>query len=65
MVDRDVTDLYREYGGPVRVVTPHRYAYKGAKWVDGVEFLTDPRRDFWEKRGYSDTADPWAEDRYG
>ncbi|PSQ58410.1 sulfite oxidase [Halobacteriales archaeon SW_7_71_33] len=61
----DSEPLPREHGGPVRVVTPHRYAYKGAKWVDGVELLTDPRRGFWEKRGYSDTADPWAEDRYG
>jgi DMSO/TMAO reductase YedYZ molybdopterin-dependent catalytic subunit len=56
--------LPREHGGPLRVVTPHRYAYKGAKWVDGVEFLTEPKRGFWEKRGYSQTADPWREDRY-
>jgi DMSO/TMAO reductase YedYZ molybdopterin-dependent catalytic subunit len=56
--------LPAEHGGPLRVVTPHRYAYKGAKWVDGVEFLTEPRRGYWEKRGYSRTADPWAEDRY-
>jgi DMSO/TMAO reductase YedYZ molybdopterin-dependent catalytic subunit len=56
--------LPREHGGPLRVVTPHRYAYKGAKWVDGVEFLTEPERGYWEKRGYSRTADPWREDRY-
>ncbi|WP_336037484.1 sulfite oxidase-like oxidoreductase [Halobacterium yunchengense] len=60
----DGDDLPREHGGPLRVVTPHRYAYKGAKWVDGVEFLTEPERGYWEKRGYSNTADPWAEDRY-
>jgi len=53
-----------DHGGPLRVVTPHRYAYKGAKWVDGVEFLTEPERGYWERRGYSQTADPWAEDRY-
>ncbi|WP_254862579.1 sulfite oxidase-like oxidoreductase [Halovivax gelatinilyticus] len=52
------------HGGPVRVVTPHKYAYKGAKWVDGVEFLTEPELGFWEKRGYSETADPWREERY-
>ncbi|MFW5937879.1 MAG: molybdopterin-dependent oxidoreductase, partial [Halanaeroarchaeum sp.] len=52
------------HGGPLRVVTPHKYAYKGAKWVTGVEFLTEPERGYWEKRGYSVTADPWAEDRY-
>ena len=56
--------LPREHGGPLRVVTPHRYAYKGAKWVTGVTFLTEPERGFWERRGYSNTADPWAEERY-
>jgi DMSO/TMAO reductase YedYZ molybdopterin-dependent catalytic subunit len=53
-----------EHGGPLRVVTPHKYAYKGAKWVDGVEFLTEPERGYWEKRGYSNTANPWNEERY-
>jgi len=62
--DYDGDDLPSEHGGPLRVVTPHKYAYKGAKWVDGVEFLTEPERGYWEKRGYSNTADPWAEDRY-
>jgi len=60
----DGEPLPADHGGPVRVVTPHRYAYKGAKWVDGVEFLTEPERGFWEKRGYSNTANPWAEERY-
>ena len=54
-----------DHGGPLRVVTPHKYAYKGAKWVNGVEFLTEPERGFWEKRGYSNTANPWNEERYG
>ena len=56
--------LEREHGGPVRLVTPHKYAYKGAKWVTGVEFSTEPVRGYWEKRGYSVTANPWTEDRY-
>ena len=60
----DGEPLPRDHGGPLRVVTPHRYAYKGAKWVCGVEFLTERRRGYWEKRGYSLTADPWAEERY-
>lgn len=60
----DGEQLDPDHGGPLRVVTPHRYAYKGAKWVDGVEFLTEPERGFWERRGYSQTANPWAEDRY-
>jgi len=62
--DHDGDDLPREHGGPLRVVTPHRYAYKGSKWVNGVEFLTDPERGYWEKRGYSNSADPWNEERY-
>ncbi|MFB6166454.1 MAG: sulfite oxidase-like oxidoreductase [Haloarculaceae archaeon] len=60
----DGEPLAADHGGPLRVVTPHRYAYKGAKWVDGVEFLTEPERGFWERRGYSVTANPWAEERY-
>ncbi|WP_123538220.1 sulfite oxidase-like oxidoreductase [Halosimplex salinum] len=60
----DGDPLPSDHGGPLRVVTPHKYAYKGAKWVDGVTFLTEPERGYWEKRGYSNTANPWAEDRY-
>ncbi|WP_254768007.1 sulfite oxidase-like oxidoreductase [Salinilacihabitans rarus] len=60
----DGEPLPREHGGPLRVVTPHRYAYKGAKWVDGVEFLTEPELGYWERRGYSETANPWREERY-
>ncbi|MEY7849887.1 sulfite oxidase-like oxidoreductase [Natrarchaeobius sp. A-rgal3] len=52
------------HGGPLRVVTPHKYAYKGAKWVDGIEFLTEAEPGYWEQRGYSRTANPWREERY-
>ncbi|MCU4753390.1 sulfite oxidase-like oxidoreductase [Halobacteria archaeon AArc-curdl1] len=62
--DFDGEPLEREHGGPLRVVTPHRYAYKGAKWVNGVEFLTEPELGYWERRGYSETANPWREERY-
>ena len=57
--------LPADHGGPLRVVTPHKYAYKGAKWVTGIEFLTDREPGYWEQRGYSSTADPWNEERYG
>lgn len=60
----DGEPLPADHGGPLRVVVPHRYAYKGAKWVSGVEFLTEPERGYWEKRGYSQTANPWNEERY-
>ena len=56
--------LPSDHGGPLRVVTPHKYAYKGAKWVTSVTFLTEPRRGYWEMRGYSNTANPWAQERY-
>jgi DMSO/TMAO reductase YedYZ molybdopterin-dependent catalytic subunit len=63
--DRDGEELAPEHGGPLRVVTPHKYAYKGTKWVEGVEFLTEPKRGYWEQRGYSASANPWNEERYG
>ena len=60
----DGEPLPDDHGGPVRVVTPHRYAYKGAKWVSGVEFLAEKELGYWEKRGYSESANPWNEERY-
>jgi DMSO/TMAO reductase YedYZ molybdopterin-dependent catalytic subunit len=60
----DGEPLPADHGGPLRVVTPHRYAYKGAKWLSGVEFLTEPEPGYWEQRGYSSTANPWNEERY-
>lgn len=60
----DGQPLPSAHGGPLRVVTPHRYAYKGAKWVTSVRFLPEPSRGYWERRGYSNTANPWNEERY-
>jgi DMSO/TMAO reductase YedYZ molybdopterin-dependent catalytic subunit len=57
--------LPREHGGPMRVFTPRRYAWKGAKWVNGLEFMTKDRPGFWEQNGYDTPADPWREERYG
>ena len=56
--------LPREHGGPVRMVTPQLYAWKGAKWIKRIEFMTENRLGYWEKRGYSNTAYPWRNDRY-
>lgn len=53
-----------EHGGPVRLLVPRKYAYKSAKWVRGFRLLCCEELGFWEKRGYSHTADPWTEDRY-
>lgn len=54
----------REHGGPARVIIPKLYAWKGAKFVNGITFLAEDKLGFWEVRGYSNTADPWTEDRY-
>ncbi len=56
--------LPAEHGGPLRAVTPHKYAYKGAKWLSGIEFTSEPKRGYWEQRGYSSSANPWKEERY-
>jgi DMSO/TMAO reductase YedYZ molybdopterin-dependent catalytic subunit len=56
--------ISREHGGPARVIIPKLYAWKGAKFVQGITFLAEDKLGFWEVRGYSNTADPWTEDRY-
>jgi DMSO/TMAO reductase YedYZ molybdopterin-dependent catalytic subunit len=56
--------LPREHGGPVRMITPKLYAWKGAKWISKITFLAEDHPGFWEVRGYSNTAEPWANDRY-
>jgi len=60
----DGTPLTEEHGGPVRLVVPHKYGWKSAKWVRLLDFRETHDLGFWEVRGYSDTADPWTEDRY-
>jgi len=56
--------LPREHGGPVRMITPKLYAWKGTKWLRKIEFLPRNQRGFWELRGYSNSAEPWFNDRY-
>lgn len=56
--------LTEEHGGPVRLVVPHLYFWKSAKWLQAIEFLTEDRPGFWEVRGYHNRGDPWAEQRY-
>jgi DMSO/TMAO reductase YedYZ molybdopterin-dependent catalytic subunit len=56
--------LPREHGGPVRMITPQLYAWKGAKWIKQITFSAEDRPGFWEVRGYSNTAYPWFNDRY-
>jgi DMSO/TMAO reductase YedYZ molybdopterin-dependent catalytic subunit len=56
--------LPQQHGGPVRMITPQLYAWKGSKWINRIEFLTHNQLGFWEQRGYSNTAYPWRNDRY-
>ena len=60
----DGRPLAREHGGPVRMITPRLYAWKGTKWIKRIEFRSVDRPGFWERRGYSDSAEPWLDDRY-
>jgi len=56
--------LTDEHGGPVRLVVPHLYFWKSAKWLQAIEFVTEDAPGFWEVRGYHNRGDPWAEQRY-
>ena len=56
--------LTRDHGGPMRLVIPHLYFWKSAKWLKGIDFLAADRPGFWEVNGYHRRGDPWAEERY-
>ena len=56
--------LEKEHGGPVSMITPQLYAWKGAKWISDIIFKSKEQLGFWEERGYSNTAIPWLNDRY-
>ena len=51
-------------GFPVRLIVPNKYAYKNALWVTGIRFTRGKEKGFWERRGYSDSADVWKNDRF-
>ncbi len=53
------------YGFPLRLIVPNKYAYKSALWVVHIQFTRGKERGFWERRGYSDSADVWRNDRFG
>ena len=56
--------LPAEHGGPLRLVVPHLYFWKSAKWVRGLQFMAGDRPGFWEQYGYHIRGDPWKEERY-
>ncbi|AGY57201.1 sulfite oxidase-like oxidoreductase [Gloeobacter kilaueensis] len=53
-----------KHGGPMRLVVPHLYAWKSAKWINGLEFLPEEKLGFWELNGYHRRGEPWSEERY-
>ena len=56
--------LTPEHGGPLRMIIPHLYAWKSAKWIRGLEFVNRDRAGFWEERGYHMYGDPSCEERF-
>jgi DMSO/TMAO reductase YedYZ molybdopterin-dependent catalytic subunit len=60
----DGRDLTPEHGGPARLLVPHLYLWKSAKWVNGIQLRTDDEPGFWESAGYHNYGDPWREQRY-
>jgi DMSO/TMAO reductase YedYZ molybdopterin-dependent catalytic subunit len=60
----DGEDLEPEHGGPARLLVPHLYFWKSAKWVRGITLLPDDEPGFWESAGYHNYGDPWLEQRY-
>ena len=60
----DGKPLTAEHGGPVRLLVPHLYFWKSAKWISRLELTANDRPGFWELNGYHDRGDPWLEQRY-
>ena len=63
-VGYDGAPLHPEHGGPARLLVPHLYFWKSAKWVRGLELREHDVSGFWERNGYHDYGDPWREQRY-
>ena len=61
---RNGEPLSREHGGPLRLIVPKLYAWKSAKWVNGLDFMAADRHGFWESYGYHSHGDPWKEERF-
>ena len=57
-------ELAPEHGGPARLLVPHLYLWKSAKWVQGITLMHQDTPGFWERLGYHNYGDPWREQRY-
>ncbi len=60
----DDKPLETEHGGPLRLVVPHLYFWKSAKWINGLEFISADAPGFWERNGYHMRGDPFNDERY-
>ncbi len=60
----DGRPLERDHGGPARLLVPRRYLWKSAKWVSALELLDHDEPGLWERNGYHNDGDPWAEERH-
>lgn len=60
----DGKPLTDKHGWPLRTVVPHRYFWKSAKWLRGIEFMAEDRPGFWERNGFHNEADPFREERF-
>ena len=60
----DGEPLAADHGGPARLLVPHLYFWKSAKWVSGLQFTARDEPGFWELRGYHIYGDPWREQRF-
>jgi len=64
VTEHEGAPLPREHGGPARLLVPHLYFWKSAKWVSGLRVMDHEEPGFWEENGYHIRGDPWKEQRY-
>jgi DMSO/TMAO reductase YedYZ molybdopterin-dependent catalytic subunit len=64
VTEHEGDDLPREHGGPARLLVPHLYFWKSAKWIAGLRIMDHDEPGFWEENGYHNRGDPWKEERY-
>ena len=57
--------LPQAHGAPLRAVVPDRYFYKSVKWLERIRFVVEDEPGYYERGGYSNSADPWQEERFG
>ncbi|MHB1572268.1 MAG: sulfite oxidase-like oxidoreductase [Solirubrobacteraceae bacterium] len=62
--EADGEPLQADHGGPARLLVPHLYLWKSAKWIRRLELLDHDELGFWERNGYHHRGDPWREERY-